>query len=181
MRKIIFYMAIVTIVFWGCEFGEYAVKNENRITISTLNGENRIYKFTKKNVQGKAFYKVYDVKKKSNVREYRFGKTNFNTKQIKGNTHSSRGTYSITKQGYIKLVTENLTEYVKALREDDDKITLLWTSNTKHLSKTTWKEKIYFYKENKFKKEDNKEDKSQEKNEKKLPASNMQSIILLLL
>ncbi len=78
--------------------------------------------------------------------EYDFYKTTFDANMIQGGKSSTNGTYSITDNGYIKLISDTVT-FIKAIKKDDDKFWLLWTINKDDLDKNEPTKDTYFFKE----------------------------------
>lgn len=144
MNKTIFSLVISSLIIGGCSFGEYADKKTT--TTATDDNGTKYYKFTKDSVIDKTFYKVSKPDENWSMVEYDFNATHYEANQIKGGTNSLNGTYSITDKGYLKLIGIDVTTYIKAIKEDDEKISLLWTQNIKDLNKTVATKDTYFFK-----------------------------------
>ncbi len=147
MKKSIFGLMILALFISSCSFGEYADKDNEKATTKKVNGNIITYKFTEKQIQNKTFFKVYKLDDKFKIAEYDFKEKTFNSNSIDDANISQGGKYSITETGYIRLVVIDSISYIKAIAEDKDKISLLWTSNKADLNSTKTSKDTYFFKE----------------------------------
>lgn len=147
MKRLTFSLVILGLIVGGCSFGEYADKDENIDTDKAIATDGTVtYKFTAENTKYKTYFKVFKVDENWSMVEYDFNQTNFSANQIKGGVGSNQGTYTITDEGYLKLISLDITTWIKPTNEDNDKIWLLWTTSEGDLSKTTPSENTYFFK-----------------------------------
>ncbi len=144
MKKNLLCITLVGALISACSFGEYAQKDEDNPTSTIMKNGKKIYKFTSEGVENKTFFKVYKLDDEYKIVEYDFTKKMFEANMIKGGTSSTNGTYSITDDGYIKLVSDAVT-YIKATKKDNDKFWLLWTTNKEDLDKNDATKYTYFF------------------------------------
>lgn len=138
-------LVVLGIIISGCSFGEYADEDKKKITNTIQTADGTTYKFTKKSIENKTFFKTFKLDNKWNMSEYDFNATHFKANQIKGGNNQQTGKYSITNDGYLKLIVDPIS-YVKPIKEDSEKIYLLWTTNAKDLNQTEPTKDTYFFK-----------------------------------
>lgn len=136
-----FILLFTFFVLIGCTFGEYA---DSKDTTTSSNGN--YVKFSEKKLKDKSLYKVYKIENKWAMSRYDFNGTNFKTKALLNTNFNQSGTYKITTEGYLKLINIDIVWYIKALKEDSEKIYLLWTIKKDDLSKTSPTKDTYFFK-----------------------------------
>lgn len=126
----------------GCSFGEYADEENSTSTSS----DGTYVEFSESGLEDKVFYRVYKIDGEWSISSYDFNGTNFTVSPITNSNTSLSGTYSVTSEGYIKLVSLDVTWYIKGISEDDDKISLLWTTDYSDLTSSTPSSDTYFFK-----------------------------------
>lgn len=147
MKKFAFSLLCLGLIVGGCSFGEYADEDDNgQTTKKTISDGKVVYKFTEDNVKDKTFYRVNKPDENWSMSEYDFNETHYKANQIKGGTSSQTGTYKIADEGYMELKSADIAFYVKATKEDNDKIYLIWSTKHEDVNKTTPTENMYFFK-----------------------------------
>ena len=115
-------------------------------------------KFTTEYLNGKTLYNVYEEECDTHDNQgectetnpkwvmsvFSFTDTTFSIYKSDKPNEKLEGKYSITSEGYIKLLSNNEARYIKALEVTNDYIRLDWKNKKEDLNTDNYTEYVYF-------------------------------------
>lgn len=147
MKKITL-LSILLVAFLGC--GEEKEKADTITEISFI-GSGYTYAFVKKRLIDREIFRVYKADTKWKIVSYEFNATHFKAKDLdKKSTDEQVGTYKVLEKGRLKLSSITEESYIKPIKEDDEKVYLVWSVNPSDMNKSEATPDMYFFAKLKF-------------------------------